>query len=118
MDAVKFLKAFNRMCNNYKETCMTCPLERESCDLTSKYCNPEKVVSVVEQWAKTHLITKTRQSEFLKMFPTAAFIENGALDVCPATVDSMKRDETSNRCGDITKSCFDCKRDYWMQEGE
>lgn len=118
MDAVEFLKAFNKMCNlNCVETCITCPLKEECCDLTSEYCNPGKVVSIVEQWAKEHPV-KTRQSEFLKMFPTAELMENGVINVCPAVVDSMERDKEGNRCKNITKSCFDCKRTYWMQEVE
>lgn len=117
MDALKFSKAYARMCNTYKEICEGYPLEKKTCGFISKYCNHEEVVSIVEQWAKEHS-AKTRQSEFLKMFPTATFIKNGALDVCPAMVDSMERNEVGNRCKNIAKSCFDCKRDYWMQEVE
>lgn len=111
MDAIEFLKAFNRICNNHRETCMTCPLERESCDLTSKYCNHEKVVSIVEKWEKGRPI-KTRQSEFLKQFPDALLDENGVIDISPCIVSRGFRVDCSNR----DTLCPTCRRTYWMQE--
>lgn len=117
MDAVEFLKAFRRMCNKYNNTCVDCPFNQQICDLFEKNCDHKIMVSIVEKWAKKHP-AKTRQSEFLKMFPTAVLIENGALDVCPAAVDSMERNKKTGGCRDRAKNCFDCKRDYWMQEVE
>lgn len=113
MDAIEFLKAFNRMCNNYRETCMTCPLERGICDLTSKYCNPEKVVSVVEKWEKGHSI-KTRQSKFLEQFPDTELDEDGVINISPCSVNRGYGID----CIDTQASCSICRRTYWMEEIE
>lgn len=70
----------------------------------------EETVSKVEQWAKEHPV-KTRQSEFLKMFPNAP--KSGrVLDICPQNlnIDYMP----PKRCENI--SCGACKTDYWNEE--
>ena len=70
----------------------------------------EKAVKIVEQWAKDHPV-KTRQSEFLKMFPNAA--KNGrVLDFCPKDLDIDYM--PPKRCENI--SCSACKTDYWNEE--
>lgn len=54
---------------------------------------------------------KTRQDEFLEMFPNAKINPfTGALAFCPVSVD-----ENANvNCVDCNK----CKKDYWLQEVE
>ena len=60
MDAVEFLKALGRLCNNY--LCRdNCPLI-DSCDDESDDGYVRKV-QIVEQWAKEHPV-KTRKDEF------------------------------------------------------
>lgn len=67
----------------------------------------DETVSKVEQWAKDHPI-KTRQSEFLKMFP------NADIDcILPCDLDkNLKR----GHCHDDDVGCFYCKQDYWNEE--
>lgn len=60
MDALEFLKAYNRICDSYGGTCIACPLKEEYCDLINEDCNFEKVVSVVEKWAKEHPVKQDR----------------------------------------------------------
>lgn len=76
MDAVKFIKEINRLCEA-QEDCEDCPLIGHACDVntaTIMSCynieSVQKMVQIVEQWAKDHPV-KTRQSEFLKLFPDA-----------------------------------------------
>ena len=90
MDAVKFLKENSRMCN--RMDCSNCPVSlnkngtgRTCEDFSENY--PEKYVAIVEKWSKEHPI-KTRQSEFLKMFPNARMDGNGSVGLCPISVDS------------------------------
>ena len=72
----------------------------------------EAVVEQVEQWAKEHPI-KTRQSEFLKMFPETEMI-NDYICICPSRVSKKHRDsDTSCSIG-----CDKCKRDFWLKEIE
>lgn len=116
MDAVEFIKAIDRLCKAQKDCC-DCPLREHACDenvsTIMKHYDVEsvqKMVQICEQWAKDHPV-KTRQSEFLKMFPKAA--KSGrVLDFCPKdfNIDYMP----PKRCENI--SCSDCKTYYWNEE--
>ena len=108
MDAVEFLKAFGRLCNNY--LCGdNCPLI-DSCDDESDDGYVRKV-QIVEKWAKEHPV-KTRQSEFLKMFPNASVGYNGTLVICPSQADTKAVTE----CVRSERNCDKCKRDLWLKE--
>ena len=108
MDAVEFLKALGRLCNNY--LCGdNCPLI-DSCDDESDDGYVRKV-QIVEQWAKEHPV-KTRQSEFLKMFPNASVGYNGTLVICPSQADTKAVTE----CVRSERNCDKCKRDFWLKE--
>lgn len=110
MDAVEFLKTSYRMCNTY-EDCNACPVDTYACYIHGGNCreNPDGVVAVVEQWAKDNPI-KTRQSEFLKMFPDAVIDEDdGILCIDPCTIDG------SIGCTN-GKGCDGCRRKYWLAE--
>lgn len=89
MDAVMFVKEWKRMCISSK-TCLSCSIGKIAG--VSTVCSnvvkeePEKYVAIVEKWSAEHPI-KTRQSEFLKMFPNAPLRENGSIAICPLDVD-------------------------------
>ena len=111
MDAVEFLKENERMCKK-TDLCGDCPAyeENNGHDLTceefmNKY--PKEYVSCVEKWSAEHPV-KTRQSEFLKMFPNAK-IKRGSVDICPCRVD------TNMKC---SVECNDCRKEYWLAEVE
>ena len=108
MDAVEYLKALGRLCNNY--LCGdNCPLI-DICDDESDDSYVRKV-QIVEQWAKAHPV-KTRQSEFLKMFPNASVGYNGTLVICPSQADTKAVTE----CVRSERNCDKCKRDFWLKE--
>lgn len=116
MDAVEFLKEKNRMTNDCCISCYDCPLyeknnkKKTDCsDLEDKY--PETAVEIVEQWSREHP-RKTRQSEFLKLFPDAKIV-NGHINICPQDADSKLSGLMS--CVD---SCAKCKDQYWLAEVE
>lgn len=116
MDAVKFLKTVDRLCRA-KEDCSSCPLNGYACDANLKdvarYYTLESVQDMVqklEQWAKEHPV-RTRQSEFLRMFPNAMINESdGILCITPCNIEGK-----SIGCPN-GKSCGDCRRDYWLTE--
>ena len=118
MDAVEFLKERTRMCNFYMSTCINCPGNKVA------YCatlcaNAIDLVPIVEQWSKEHPI-KTRQSEFLKMFPNAQKSSNGVLDICPRKFEPEKYksatpDKVCINC-DTVHWCDECCRDFWLTE--
>ena len=108
MDAIKFLEEAKRMCKSY-EHCTNCPLEYYDCSLGAVE-NPQTEVEIVERWAKEH--TKTRQSEFLKMFPNASQ-QDGLLNINPCTIDLKYRPSRGCRI-----NCLNCRKEYWLAEVE
>ena len=114
MDAVKYLKTKGKMTENcINMTCDNCPLSYNDNGLnlgcsTLEKLYPEKAVEIVEAWLKEHPI-KTRQSEFLKMFPNALIRQDGCIDICPAGVDE------TFECGDST-GCEKCLNKFWLEE--
>lgn len=113
MDVVKFVKSVNRLCKN-QSGCAKCPIwEKGMCmarfgDYSVE--NIEETISKVEQWAKDNPI-KTRQSEFLRMFPKAE-IKDDYLWMCPKYINYDYNPE--GNCHEI--SCSDCKRKFWLTE--
>ena len=112
MDAVEFFKTVNRICKN--KDCNECPVAKKGCCMVGfdddSVKNIDETISKVEQWAKDHPV-KTRQSEFLKMFPNAP--KSGrALDICPQNLNIEYM--PPKRCENI--SCGACKTDYWNEE--
>ena len=70
-------------------------------------------VKFVEQWDAEHPV-KTRQSEFLKLFPNAPIYTNThnvALDPC--LVDTTLRGHCPTGRG-----CDICRREFWLAEVE
>jgi hypothetical protein len=115
MDAVEFLKQFNRMCKAYNDDgCKECPAYKYRCG--EEFDGQEEDgVSIIEQWAKEHPV-KTRQSEFLKMFPEASMLNDEYLNICPAQISSECRDKETGGCYDPEMDCCKCKRDFWLKE--
>ena len=114
MDAVEFLKALGRLCNNY--LCGdNCPLI-DICDDVSDDGYVRKV-QIVERWAKAHPI-KTRQSEFLKQWPDAEIGDDGYPSVAPCQLykDMEEKDENGVCCKNC--GCGICRRDFWLKEIE
>jgi len=77
----------------------------------------EDVVEQVEQWVKEHPV-KTRQSEFLKMFPSAS-IDAGAVCICPKTLVPETYAASDGRgCIHVRNGvkCSTCRRDFWLAE--
>ena len=110
MDAVEYVKNKLRLCRS-KDNCSECPLQDKEncCCIKDKIEYVEKAVQIVEEWAKDNP-AKTRQSEFLKLFPNAAIDEdNGILCIKPCTIDE------SIGCTN-GKGCDDCYRKYWFTE--
>ena len=114
MDAVEYLKAFGRLCNNY--LCGdNCPLI-DICDDVSDDGYVRKV-QIVEKWAKEHP-AKTRQSEFLKQWPDAEIGDDGYPSVAPCQLykDIEEKDENGICCKNC--GCDECRRDFWLKEIE
>lgn len=104
MDAVEFLDKVDRLSKRGStEEKMRYNDYRTAGDNTG-------AVKVVERWATAHP-TKTRQSEFLKLFPNAQ-TDSGCLNACPMDVFGNTGIDCNKR------TCFECKKAFWLQEVE
>lgn len=126
MDAVEYFKAYARMCDSFDsknnitgKPCVGCPLDDigRGCHMNDLTNNAEECVAAVEKWAKEHPV-KTRQSELLKLFPSAE-IRDGVLNVCPRKIDpEAYTHQRGYNCIHIKDDvlCPDCMRGFWFQE--
>lgn len=114
MDAVEFLKTLHRMCDRH---CTNCEFGKRLCGFVTsctvwRKTHPEEAVAIAEKWAEKHPI-KTRQSEFLKMFPGADVGEtDGCLTLNPCTIYGKMRKECAG------KLCHECRKAFWSAEVE
>lgn len=119
MDAVEFIKTWARICREYGD-CKVCILS-DFCDHSyytyDNYQVAEQTVANVLEWVKEHPV-KTRQSEFLKMFPEASILGDEYLNICPAQISSEGRDKETGGCYDPGMDCGKCKRVFWLKEIE
>ena len=118
MDAVEFLKARSRMCND--NVCEgDCPLFHCCNDRIDD--NMVKLVSIVEKWTKEHPV-KTRQSELLKLFPNMKIDDDtGTLCMCPMNFNpETYKDKDKCFCIHMRDDihCAECRRDFWLKEIE
>ena len=112
MDAVEYVKQRRRMCDYYVN-CGDCPAG--NCGRCASLNEIPNLVPIVEQWAKAHPI-KTRQSEFLKMWPDAEIGDDGLPSIAPCqlNVELLQR-ESQKDCED-RGVCGKCRCDFWLKE--
>lgn len=116
MDAVEFFKTMNRLCRT--QGCEECPVFKEGLCMVMRIGSfggdsdksIEETISKVEQWSKAHPV-KTRQSEFLKMFPDAQIDTYGALTIRHCSIEK----DLCSKCTTLS-DCVDCRREYWLTE--
>lgn len=111
---------YARMCKTYVD-CTNCPLNYEkthggACNIFMGK-NPDKANEIILKWCKEHPI-KTRQSEFLKMFPNA-MKDEGIINIDPCIVDETLHPDSS--CWECAKKnnvedCAQCCKEYWLAE--
>ena len=121
MDAIKYFKEAVRMCKS-SSGCENCLFNKGFDEYPVFPCRSslsckervaiEECVSIVEKWSAEHPM-KTRQSEFLKMFPNAD-IRNGIILICPRKID--QNSITSEECKEL--ACSECQKKYWFAEVE
>lgn len=107
-----FTKELHRMCMSVNGECDYCvfykPCIKSCIDSITQYH-----INQLQEWSDCHPI-KTRQGEFLKMFPNAE-IKDGIIQICPFSVDGnrgcyVKELEYSK--------CQKCRQEYWLEEIE
>ena len=100
MDAVKFIEERNRMCGTMSEVWGV---------------DAEQIVKNTEEWAAAHRL-KTRQSVFLEQYPEAYVDKDGVLQICPTRIVLSHGLKNSGGCAIMSRSCSDCRREFWSQE--
>lgn len=123
MDAVEFLKEHGRMCDSLAPSCIGCEIKKSVAYTTDGYgtCreyikrHPDEAVEVVERWAKEHP-KKTRQREFLKMFPRAEMDADGIVEFCPMSMDLDFPCPAKHNYDNY--QCPECRKKYWLAEVE
>lgn len=123
MDAVKFIEERKRMCKSFGTICKGCPAfgtdEDGLCCAVEKESSLDATaqIAIVEEWSTTHP-RKTRQSEFLKIYPEAQINKKyGFIEICPADLITNFRDDTGH-CSREDIDCTNCRREFWLQEVE
>lgn len=128
MDAVKYLKEKGRVTEGCAsdEKCRLCPLSERNNEegmpcYEYEFKHPEESVEIVEKWAAEHPV-KTRQSEFLRMFPNA-LINDGVLRIHPCDMDKEYIEQDDEKCmayapRKSSYGCGECCREYWLAEVE
>lgn len=102
MDAVEFLDKVDRLSKRGStEEKMRYNDYRTARDNT-------RAVKFVERWDAEHPV-KTRQSEFLKLFPNAQ-TDSGCLNACPMDVFGNTGIDCNKR------TCYECKKAFWLAE--
>ncbi len=120
MDAVKFFEERERMCDSFNCDCAGCEINKHlyggmGCDAYVRQ-HPEEVVTIVEKWSKEHP-RKTRQSEFLRIYPEAA-VSHGVVDIDPCQIISSRGNteecHSFDQCG--VSGCRKCREEFWNEE--
>ena len=116
MENIELFKTMKRYCktNSYSECgfkyiCETQPDEMES----------EKIqiaIDFIEKWSIDNPV-KTRQSEFLKLYPNATLDSNGNLIITPCSVNKELYNKSCEKCKYMGYSSCN-KSKYWNEEIE
>ena len=103
---------YARLCASF-EKCNQCVLLKFCADQRNMFSNDiDKANEIILKWCEEHPI-KTRQDEFLKMFPNARMYK-GAVNICPCTIDCDY--DCKNKEKYVDFDCTGCKKEYWLAE--
>lgn len=122
---MKEAKRYCKWCKNTtqdgkKRLCEVCYFEKLNDLFNLPPMAYRKFVETVEEWSKENPV-KTRQSEFLKMFPNARIESDGMPSICPIVVDKRCHNKDADALFCLERDeeeCRKCRLDYWLQEVE
>ena len=107
MDAVEFLKEYQRMC---RKECEECPLNRKVCLYKINDNLPfEEIVKATEQWSQSHP-QKTMIQDFFEKFPNAPKRDDNITPcACPAHLGYVERNNVNYyECESFGYDCVKC----------
>lgn len=111
-----------RMCKHFDDDCQECPVFYKQTE-TGLSCEkfirnyPDKANEIILNWCKEHPI-KTRQSEFLKMFPNAQISSDGVIEIMPCAIEKNKHITSNSSCtvAHGFNNCDECRKKFWLAE--
>lgn len=105
---------FSRMCNSF-DRCADCPADYAGCMHLLRE-NPDKANEIILKWVKEHPI-KTRQDEFLKMFPNVRTDKDGVIELSPCVIDEGEFVKEGGYCPEshTAYNCTECRKKYWLE---
>lgn len=110
MDALKFLNMVDRISAKWTTE------EKAQYNEYRENRDNASAIAFVVKWDAEHPV-KTRQSEFLKLFPGAAPTKDGVLSICPNAFSPVYKDERG-LCKWHYADCDNCCRQFWSAEVE
>lgn len=115
MDAVKFLKEKQRMCDYIFQkygNCLKCKLYKDNTHHVDLSCDeyiykyPKQSIEITEEWRKLHPL-RTILDDFKEKYPNAPLDEEGGLpNICPTDLGFEKHKECANSLGG--EACREC----------
>ena len=127
MDVLEYEKARIRMCRTMilKEGgCEACPLFnglKRRCGFAASIAENmdenaiRKNIDIVIKWSKDHPV-KTRQREFLKLFPNADMQRINTLFPCVMDQTIRPARCVKYEMFSSPRKCVECRKDYWNEE--
>ena len=112
---------YARMCKFYDD-CQECPIfdnQIETCLGFEEFIRnyPDKANEIILKWCEEHP-AKTRQSEFLKMFPNAQISSDGVIEIMPCAIEKNEYITSNSSCtvAHGFNNCDECREKYWLAE--
>ena len=109
IDAKVFIQEYKRMCHYYsrvRKNCKGCPASNDEGYCSEVALPDTDTIDKIDKWVKDNPV-KTRQSEFLKIFPNAKmWSDDKFLSICPQKLESTR---------ECINFCYDCCRKYWSE---
>ena len=111
-----FFAEWARMCEMSNEDCK-CKFISRGITAGCPFCEDnvrkqiQEAIKIIQQWSDEHQ-RKTKQSEFLKLFPNARLDVKGIIAICPKIIDDTLV------CNVASRDCLVCEKEYWLTEVE
>ena len=102
-----FIKWLYKDDGKEQNNCISC---KHKCEEKDESPCTECSMNYTSKWERRP--KKTRQDEFLEHYPNAEKYVSGVLTIAPCSLGERKHQHCENR------TCWECKRNYWLQEVE
>ena len=114
MEAIKFMKELKRYCDN--TSCKNCEAMFIGCNTCLEDVDIVEGIEFIEKWSIDNP-AKTRQSEFLKLYPDATLDSNCNLIITPCSINKELYNKSCEKCKYMGYSSCN-KAKYWNEEIE